>query len=485
MTAFPDGFLWGGATSAAQYEGGCHEGGRGLSHMDFIRRQPKKDDDKRFFEQVSEKMFLDHMAHSDDPAYNFGFRRGSDFYHHYMEDIALLGEMGFRTFRMSVSWSRLFPTGHEEKPLPEGVAFYHKVFRECHKYGIEPLVTMIHYEIPVTLTEELNGWENPKMVELFLHYARFLIDEYKDEVKYWITFNEINMVMNSPYLGGGLLYERSSKDRDSCIHQALHYQLIASALTVKYFHEHAPHDYVGGMIARLQNYPYTCSPADVLAQQQQNEFNYFPMDIQVRGSYPQFMMNYYRENHIQIDWYPDHEEILREGTVDFASISYYHTAVISAEADKAEPIGAFVRKLMNPYLKSTAWGWNIDPTGLRITLNDMKNRYNVPLFVVENGLGAHDALTDDNQVHDDYRIAYLKEHICAIRDAIEDGCNVLGYTPWGCIDLVSCGDCQMTKRYGFVYVDADDEGNGTYSRFRKDSFYWYRKVIATNGEDLD
>ena len=481
--AFPKKFLWGGATSAAQYEGAYDAGGRGKSHMDYIRRIDKEDKDKTFPINVTYDMFLDHKEHEKE--YNFAFRRGSDFYHHYKEDIALLGEMGFKTFRMSISWSRLFPTGVEKEPQKDGVEFYHNVFKECHKYGIEPLVTMIHYDIPIYLTETINGWEDPKMVEYFLHYTKFLIDEYKDEVHYWITFNEINMVMNSSYLGGGLFTERSHKSKESCIHQALHHQLIASALTVKYYHDTAGNGMIGNMIARLQNYPYTCKPEDVLATQKQNQFNYFPTDIQVKGSYPKSILNYYKNNNITIDWYPDYENILTQGCVDFASISYYHTGVISTDPDKAEPIGAFVRNLVNPYNKITDWGWGIDPTGLRITLNDMNDRYNVPIFIVENGLGAHDVLEADGSVHDPYRIDYLRAHIQAMKDAIDDGVTIMGYTPWGCIDLVSCGDCQMTKRYGFVYVDADDEGNGTYARYKKDSFYWYKKVIETNGEALE
>ena len=481
--SFPKNFLWGGATSSSQYEGAYDVGGRGKSHMDYIRRIPKKDTDKTFPINVTYDMYLDHKNHEED--YNFAFRRGVDFYHRYKEDIALLAEMGYKTFRMSIAWERLFPTGYEDEPLKDGVEFYHNVFKECHKYGIEPLVTMIHYDIPVYLTEKLNGWESPEMVELFTKYTKFLIDEYKDEVHYWITFNEINMVMNSSYLGGGMFTEKSSKDRESCIHQALHHMLVASALTAKYYHETAGNGKIGQMIARLQNYPYTCKPEDVLATQRQNQFNYFPTDIQIKGYYPTFILNYYKENGIEIDWYPEYEKILKEGTVDFASISYYHTACISADPDKAEPIGAFVRNLTNPHTKTTDWGWSIDPIGLRVTLNDMHDRYNVPIFIVENGLGAHDVLEKDHSIHDQYRIEYLKAHIKAIKDAINDGVEVMGYTPWGCIDLVSCGDCQMTKRYGFVYVDADDEGNGTYDRYKKDSFYWYKKVIASNGEDLD
>lgn len=482
MTEFPKDFLWGGATSSSQYEGGYNVGGRGPSHMDYIRRVEKNDKDKIFPINVTKEMFADHKKHEKE--YNFPFRRGSDFYHHYKEDIALLAEMGFKTFRMSISWSRLFPTGTEELPCEDGVKFYHNIFKECQKYDIEPLVTMIHYDIPVYLTEKLNGWESPKTVDYFVHYTKFLIDEYKEEVKYWITFNEINMIMNSSYLGGGLFTECSEQTPETCIHQALHHQLVASALTVKYFHENAKNSFVGNMIARLQNYPYTCNSEDVLATQQQNQFNYFPTDIQVKGYYPSSILNYYRRKKIKINWYPNFEEILKEGEVDFASISYYHTAVISAEEDKKEPIGAFIRDLENPYNKITDWGWGIDPTGLRITLNDMTDRYGIPIFIVENGLAAHDQLTEDYKIHDDYRIAYIEAHLKAVKDAIDDGCDVMGYTSWGCIDLVSCGDAQMTKRYGYVYVDADNEGKGNYARYRKDSFYWYQNVIKTNGKSL-
>lgn len=482
MSKFQEGFLWGGATSASQIEGAYDVGGRGLSHMDYIRRVPKDDAQKVFPINVSFEMFEDHKKHEHE--YNFAFRRGSDFYHRYKEDIALLGEMGFKTFRMSIAWSRLFPTGLEKSPCPEGVKFYHDVFKECHKYGIEPLVTMIHYDIPVHLTETLNGWESPKVIDYFVYYAKFLIDEYKDEVMYWITFNEINMIMNSPYLGGGLFHEKSAKKPEACIQQALHHQLIASAIVVKYFHEQAPNCQVGNMIARLQNYANTCNPEDILAAQQQSQFNYFPTDIQAKGKYPSSILNYFRKQKIEIDWYPNYEAILMDGKVDFVAISYYHTALISAESDKAEPIAAFIRNLENPYVKLTSWGWGIDPTGLRITLNDMTDRYGLPIFIVENGLGAHDTLTENKEVHDNYRIDYMRAHIEAIKDAIGDGCSVMGYTSWGCIDLVSCGDCQMTKRYGFIYVDADDEGKGSYDRYRKDSFTWYKKVIETNGEIL-
>lgn len=479
---FPEGFLWGGATSSSQIEGAYNVGGRGLSHLDFIRRVEKSDDEKVFPIQVTPEMFADAEANQD--TYNLAFRRGNDFYHRYEEDIALLAEMGFKTFRMSIAWERLFPTGLEETPQQDGVDFYHRVFQECRKHNIEPLVSMLHYDIPVHLTKTINGWESPKTVDYFVHYAKFIIDEYKDEVKYWLTFNEINMSMHSSYLGGGMFVEKSEKSEESCVHQNLHHQLIASAKVVKYFHENHPTGQVGNMNCMLRNYPLTSHPDDVLATVQQTQFNHSTIDVQVKGAYPKFLLNYYEENNVDIDWYPNHEEILMDGKVDFISISYYHTAVISTDEDKKEPIGRFVRNLENPLIPRTDWGWGIDPNGLRIALNELNFRYNLPIFIVENGFASREELTADNKVHDDYRIKYLSEHINAIADSIADGVEVMGYTPWGCIDLVSCGDAQMTKRYGFVYVDADDEGNGTYDRYRKDSFYWYKKVIETNGEDL-
>lgn len=482
MKEFPKNFLWGGATSASQYEGGFAEGGRKPSHLDYIRRVNADDKTYVFPINVTYDMYNDQKLHEDE--YNLPFRRGSDFYHRYKEDIALMGEMGFKTFRMSISWPRLFPTGLEKEPLKEGVDFYHSVFKECHKYGIEPLVTMVHYEVPSYLTETINGWEDQRLIEYFTNYTKFLIDEYKDEVKYWLTFNEINMICNSSYLGGGLFVEKSKVNPLSCIHQALHHQFIASALTVKYLHEHAPNCLVGNMFARLQCYPLTCKPEDVFATLQDNEINFFYNDVMVKGFYPTSILSYYANNDIHVNFIDNYEQILKEGTVDFTSFSYYMTSVVSTDEDKKEPLGTFVRKLLNPYNQASDWGWGIDPMGLRITLNELRDRYNLPIFIVENGLGAHDTLNSDGTVHDDYRVDYLRKHISAIKGAINDGCDIMGYTPWGCIDLVSCGNAQMTKRYGFVYVDADDDGNGSYNRYKKDSFYWYKKVIETNGQEL-
>ncbi len=480
---FPKNFLWGGATSAAQYEGGFCDGGRGPSHMDYIGFVDRKTTDKGLEDWFTFEDYLSNKANENDA--NLPYHRGSDFYNHYKEDIALFAEMGFKCFRMSISWSRLFPTGMEEKPCVEGVEFYHNVFAELKKYEIEPLVTMVHYEVPVYLTDNYNGWESPLLIDLFTKYSKFLIDEYKGEVKYWLTFNEINMIGCRSFLGGGLFVENSEQNELSCIHQALHHQFIASALTVKYINEMAPSCQVGNMFARLQCYPYTCNANDVFATLQDNQINLFYLDVMVKGYYPKTILSYYKKNDIHINYVDNYEQILKEGCVDFIAFSYYLTSVISADKEKSEPLGSFLRTLKNPYIEYSEWGWGIDPLGLRITLNELYDRYQKPLFVVENGIGAADKLEEDKAIHDPYRVEYLKKHIIAIDEAIDDGVEVMGYTSWGCIDLVSCSFADMAKRYGFIYVDADDYGNGTYNRYKKDSFYWYKKVIESNGDDLD
>lgn len=488
MSVFPNDFLWGGATSSAQYEGGFDCGGRGKSQLDYVNFIPPEERVKALttMEMTSER-YQNNREHEAET--NFPFRRGVDFYHRYKEDIALLAEMGFKTFRMSISWCRLFPTGEELEPNPAGVQFYHDVFAELHKRGIEPLVTMIHYEVPIALVEKYNGWESPKLIDLFFRFAKVLIDEYKDEVKYWITFNEINMAMCSPYTGGGSIAGCAKKDRLSLAHQIMHHEFIAAAKTVAYAHEVAPQCQMGCMIARLECYPYTCKPADVAATLLEDQLNFNSYDVMARGAYNKRVLRYFKDVGIDIDWVPGYEDILSAGTVDFVAFSYYMSYVVSADPDKRENPGDLVKKLKNPNLKLSEWGWGIDPEGLRTTLNRIYDRFQKPIFIVENGLGAVDELVDDGQggktVHDPYRIDYLRAHIRAMGEAVKDGVDLLGYTTWGCIDLQSCSFADMTKRYGFIYVDQDDYGNGTLDRYRKDSFYWYKKVIASNGENLD
>ncbi len=499
MSRFPDNFLWGGATSAAQIEGGRCEDGKGLSHLDYVYFRGAKVPCNFMLKKDLEK------ARAEEATLNFPNRRGIDFFHRYKEDIALLAEMGFKSFRMSISWTRLFPTGKEETPVKEGVEFYHNVFRELHRHGIEPLVTMIHYELPIGFIDEFGGWESPEIIPYCVKYLKFLIDEYKDEVKYWLTFNEINMVCAVPYLGGGIILDKDddgftipkgfrpfaplppemAERWENSSHQALHHQFIVSAMIVKYAHDTAPQCLIGNMFNLHHLYPETPSPKDALRAHEETEFNMFFCDVMARGYYPAWILSYYRKNNIRIKWYDGYEKILAEGKVDFISLSYYLSSIVTADPERQERIGSFIRTMHNPYLETSDFGWQIDPTALRISLNELRDRFNLPIYIVENGLGAFEELGEDKTIHDDYRISYLRSHIEAIADAIADGVDVIGYTPWGCIDLVSCSLVSMSKRYGFVYVDADDEGNGTYDRYPKDSFYWYKKVIASNGEDLD
>ena len=479
---FPQGFLWGGASASAQFEGGWNEGGRGKSQLDYVDFiEPAHRNNAHSTDLLTYERFMDNKRHESER--NFPNRRGSDFYHRYKEDIALMAEMGFRVFRMSISWTRIYPTGYEETPNPEGLAFYHRVFRELHRYGIEPLVTLIHYENPVTLTEDLNGWEDAKMIPLFVKYAKTVIDEYKDEVTYWLGFNEINACLDNPYVSAGMFVERSEKNQLSCCYQALHHQLIAQAMVTKYLHETAPHCKIGAMVARLECYAQTCDPKDEYATMIEDQINCSFLDIMCRGKYPKTLLRFFEEQGVTLTMVKDHERILQEGTVDFISISYYMSYVISARPGQQEMPGNLMKSLANPYLEQSAWGWAIDPMGLRIALNHLYDKYQMPIFIVENGIGARDQLKEQS-VQDDYRIAYMRAHLEAVAEAIKDGVEVMGYTSWGCIDLVSASMSEMSKRYGFVYVDADDYGNGTYERYRKKSFYWYQKVIATNGEEL-
>lgn len=482
MKKFPRNFMWGGATASAQFEGGFAQGGRGKSQLDYVDFiEPSRRLNAHSTDLLSYERFLENKRQEQER--NFPNRRGSDFYHRYKEDIALMAEMGFRVFRMSISWARIYPSGYEEQPNEAGLQFYHDVFRELRKYGIEPLVTLIHYENPVTLSEDLNGWENPAMIELFLKYAKTVIDEYKNEVTYWLGFNEINACLDNPYVSGGMFVERSKRNYLSCCHQALHHQFVAQALAVKYLHETAPHCKIGAMIARLECYAQTCDPRDEYATLLEDQINCSFLDIMCRGRYPKTLFNYFRQNDVELDFIDQYETILQEGKVDFISISYYMSYVISSKPDQQENPGNLMKTLRNPYLKQNEWGWAIDPLGLRITLNKLYDKYQMPIFIVENGLGARDQLKEGS-VQDTYRMDYMRAHLKAVAEAIADGVDVMGYTAWGCIDLVSASMSEMSKRYGLIYVDADDEGNGTYDRFRKASFYWYQNVISTNGEEL-
>ena len=479
---FPKGFLWGGATAANQFEGGWNEGGKGPGVPDHIRGGT-----------VSAPRLWDKEI---DPDVYYPSHQAVDFYHFYEEDIRLYGEMGFKCFRLSVNWSRIYPNGDELEPNQEGLDFYHKVFAECKKYNIEPLVTISHYELPWGLSVKYNGWTGREVIDCFVRYATTLFNEYKDEVKYWLTFNEINIgaqamgrIMSLGMQGedGKPMFKlEETPEEASDRFTALHHQFVASAKAVVIGHEINPEFKIGLMIAGSMVYPLTCNPLDVKeSQNKMNMNNWFCGDVQVRGHYPYYAKRYFADNNITVRMEPGDEEILAKGTVDFYSFSYYMSSTATVDKEKIAKMGNMFAGIPNPYLKASDWGWQIDPEGLRIYLNDVYGRYEIPLMIVENGLGANDVRAEDGGFHDDYRINYLRDHIKAMEEAIEDGVELMGYTMWGCTDLVSASTGEMKKRYGFVYVDRDNDGNGDFHREKKDSFFWYKKVIESNGADLD
>ncbi|WP_412705141.1 Aryl-phospho-beta-D-glucosidase BglH [Aeromonas rivipollensis] len=473
LARFPQGFLWGGALAANQAEGAYLEGGKGLTTVDMIphganRMAVKLGQEKRFTLRDDE-FYPSHEA--------------IDFYHRYKEDIALMAEMGFTVFRTSIAWSRLYPKGDEAEPNPEGIAFYRALFEECRKYGIEPLVTLCHFDVPMHLVVEYGSWRNRQMVDFFTRYARTCFEAFDGLVKYWLTFNEINILLHSPFSGAGLVFEEG-ENREQVKYQAAHHELVASALATKIAHEVNPHNQVGCMLAGGSFYPYSCKPEDVWAALQKERENLLFIDVQARGAYPAYAASLFREKGIQLVKAPEDDDILKH-SVDFVSFSYYASRCASADMNAGNTSAAnVVKSLRNPHIQQSQWGWGIDPLGLRITMNSLYDRYQKPLFLVENGLGAIDEINADGEIEDDYRIDYLRAHISAMGDAIADGVPLLGYTSWGCIDLVSASTGEMSKRYGFVHVDRDDAGRGTLARRRKKSFWWYRQVIASNGEDL-
>ena len=467
-------FLWGGATAANQFEGGYQEGGKGLSIADVM---PGGKDRIRIIHDPS----FDFALHED---YTYPNHEGIDFYHRYKEDIALFKEMGFKTFRMSIAWSRIFPNGDEVEPNEEGLQFYDRVIDELVAQGIEPLVTISHYEMPLHLATAYGGWRDRRLVTFFERYSRVLFERYQGKVKYWLTFNEINGAQFMPMLSLGMAI-REGDDQLQLTYQGLHHQLVASALATKAAREIDPAAQVGCMLIAAPVYPYSSNPEDVwYAHDAERMMNFFCGDVHVRGEYPSFAKRFFRENGIELVIEDGDLDILKANTVDFFSLSYYMSRTEKAEKTEAEAAGNIMSGVKNPYLQASDWGWEIDPMGLRVILNKLYERYALPLFIVENGLGAYDNVDADGSVHDDYRIGYLRDHLKAMVEAIEDGVDVIGYTSWGCIDLVSASTGEYSKRYGFIYVDKHDDGSGTLERSRKDSFFWYQDVIQTNGASL-
>ena len=443
-----EGFLWGGATAANQYEGGWNEGGKGASVPDHMRggsfKQPR---------QIDAEF---------DPNALYPSWEATDFYHHYEEDIALFAEMGWNVFRMSINWSRLFPTGEETEPNQEGLDFYDKVFACCAKHGIQPLVTISHYELPYALVQKYNGWASREVIDLFFHYGKTILDRWHDQVKLWLTFNEINTgamgmgsVMSLSIIQGYTGTMADFPDDPQLRFQALHHQFVASAKLVKYAHETYPDLKMGNMDCFILSYAATCDPKDVLLNEQEMRItNWFCSDVQVRGYYPAYMNRYFKEHGIKVEFAPGDKELLLQGKVDFYTFSYYMSSIVGTH-DVEQTAGNMTFGGKNPYLKSTDWGWQIDPDGLRFSLNEIWDRYQIPMMVVENGMGAYDEKGEDGKIHDDYRIAYLKTHVKAMEEAVEDGVDLMGYTWWGPIDLVSAGTGEMRKRYGFIFVSCE------------------------------
>lgn len=489
MIQFPKEFLWGGATAANQFEGAWDLKGRGPVLTDFTTSGDKEkpryvtyampDGTKgkcRKFEGMPEG-----AKGITEPYCYYPNRLASDFYHHYKEDIALLAEMGFRVFRMSIAWSRIFPKGIEKEPNQEGLKFYRDVFLELRKYQIEPLVTILHFDTPLYL-EEQGGWRQRSTIDHYLDYCRVIFREYKDLVKYWLTINEINI----PLAAASSLGDTLPKERIQRYYQEQHYQLVASAKAVKLGHEINPDFIIGCMLSGMTSYPYCCDPADVLLNRYKwEEALLYSGDVMCKGSYPSYAGRIWKKWDVQLDCTEQDLKDLQEGTVDMYTFSYYSSNIATTHDKDKDAKGNFVQSAKNPYLTYSKWGWANDPAGLQYLLEVLYDRYGLPMMIVENGLGAVDQVEEDGSIHDDYRINYLKQHIQAMARAMQNGVELIGYTVWGCIDLVSASTGEMSKRYGMVYVDRDDYGNGSFARKKKDSFYWYQRVISSNGESIE
>jgi len=474
----PKDFLWGGAIAAHQAEGAWNIDGRGPSIADVMTAGGNGIPRKITKGVVEGEYYPNHEA--------------IDFYHRYKEDIQLFKELGLKCLRTSISWSRIFPTGQEETPNEQGLKFYDDLFDECLKNGIEPVVTLSHFEIPYAIYEDFGGFANKAVIPLFVKFAQCVFDRYKDKVTYWMTFNEINNQADGQepvhvWTNSAMIIE-DDQEKEALVFQAGVNELIASAWAVNEGKQINPNFQIGCMMAYVPIYPYSCAPEDMIASVKANERRFFYSDVHVRGEIPTYTEKYWEQKGLTIDISEKERQILRQGTVDYIGFSYYMSGTITTlpdvEGRQTEDIPS-AKLVKNPYITASDWGWPIDPVGLRYVLNTVYQRYDLPLFIVENGFGAYDQLTDSNEIHDDYRINYLREHIEQMKKAVvEDGVPLIGYTPWGIIDIVSFGSGEMEKRYGMIYVDKDNTGKGTLQRLKKDSFAWYQQVIETNGEQL-
>ena len=476
QNTFPENFLWGASTSANQCEGAWQEDGKGISVIDTLPTDSAK---KMRVEAADPYQDLYYSSHE-----------AIDFYHHYEEDIAMMASIGLKAYRMSIAWTRIYPNGDDAQPNQKGLEFYDKVFACLKKHDIEPVVTISHYEMPFHLCES-GGWTNRKTIELYVRYARTLFEHYKDTVKYWLTFNEMNVALvpfgikTSVGLNIGMFDPRNT---ENLRYNALHNMFLASALAVKEARTINPDFRLGCMIASQVVYPYTPDPKDVLAAQKYDQMKFlFCSDVMLRGYYPSYSRRYFGEHNVRIQMEPGDEQILKEGTCDFYSCSYYQTSCVSADSGAGERAGGNVVAdvtIKNPYLETSEWGWQIDGKGMRYMLNNIYDRYQCPVMIVENGLGATDTV-EEGEINDDYRIDYLRAHIENLREAVKDGVDVIGYMPWSAFDIPALSAGCISKRYGLIYVDLDEYGKGTMKRIPKKSAWWYRKVVNSNGEELD
>lgn len=471
-------FLWGGAVAANQLEGGWREGGKGISVMDVVTAGANG-----VMRRITDGVLSDE---------NYPNHDAIDFYHHYKEDIKLFAEMGFRCFRTSIAWTRIFPRGDEETPNEEGLQFYDDLFDELLKYHIEPVITLSHFEMPYYLAKHYDGWMSREVIDYFVRFAVTVFERYRNKVKYWMTFNEINNQSNTSadifgWTCSGVQFSKYDKPQEA-MYQAVHHELVASALAVKKGHEINPAFQIGCMCSFVPFYPYSCAPEDIMTAAECMHERFYFADVHMRGHYPAFAKKEWERKGYVIRMQPEDERILQEGKADYLGFSYYMTNTVKADIQKDVTEctdGSSPNSVSNPYVQKSEWGWQIDPVGLRYALVTLYERYEAPLFIVENGFGAVDKLEEDGSCKDDYRIAYLKAHIEEMKKAVEiDGVELMGYTPWGCIDLVSFTTGELKKRYGFIYVDKNDDGSGTGKRIRKKSFEWYQRVIASNGEEL-
>lgn len=478
-TGFPKDFLWGGAVAACQIEGAYDVDGRGLSTSDIHRYD--KEMDRAHIEKKGGGTLAQIKAAMNDKEGYYPKRYGIDFYHTYKSDLALFKEMGFKAFRTSISWSRIFPKGDEEEPNEKGLQFYDALIDEIIKDGMEPVITMSHYDIPLYLVTEYGGFANRKVAEFFVRYAKVLLERFKGKVKYWIVCNQVNLVPTVQFGSLGIYDDQTTPDKmEELMYQAVHNQFVACAKIKKMASSIDPNAVLGTMIADGTLYPATCKPEDIVMTMQKNRMQYFFTDVQLRGEYPVYALHYFEEKGIHLDVTPEEEQLLKENTLEFLAISYYYTRICDSTKNSMKPFEGE----QNPYLKPTPWEWRADPLGLYNTLSQLTDRYQIPIMIAENGLGAIDTVEEDGSIHDVYRIEYLREHIIQMKRAILDGADVFAYLSWGPIDIVSSSSAEMSKRYGYIYVDLDDYGQGSGKRIKKDSFYWYKDVISSNGEKL-